>query len=186
MKGGRSELRRYLDETTAAARMLKTNADRAAERQATAHAERALRAPIGNRLSLDDPYGDRLRKADSHLTALEAIRKVHAGAPVQVSHFPPRSDNAHWDEVRADDGAELAHEATDPERQQGGVRPKPTLATSPHTASMRALRALETMDDGGKDPTVEAIKVSQRIPHPLVPGALHVSPNRDDALRRRY
>ncbi len=118
------------------------------------------------------------------LDAFKRLKKIHPGSPVQVTHFPPRSDNAHWDEVRADDGAELAHEAIDAERQRAGVRPKPTLATSPYTASRRALQALETMNDGGKDPTVEAIKISQRIPHPLVPGALHVSPNRDDALRR--
>jgi hypothetical protein len=196
-KAPKNELKRHFS-AAVDREMLKTTAEREDERIHTARAERALRG-IGNRLSLSDPHGDILRKdgraAHTAVDIIKAIHsrgpnrlaKVHAGSPTRVSDFPPQSENGHWEaDVRADDGADLAHDAIEAERQAAGVRPKPTPATPPHSASMRALQALRTTADGGEDPTVTAIKVAQRLPRALVPVALSgqaQDPNRDDAAR---
>jgi hypothetical protein len=103
--------------------------------------------------------------------------------------LPPESNNAENDDVRADDGAQLAHDNIEQERQQAGVRQRATPytgpASAPHAASMRAMQALRTQNDGGNDPTVEAVKVAQRSPIPLTPGSLGgfaQDPNRADAF----
>jgi hypothetical protein len=195
-KAPKNELKRHFS-AAVDREMLKTNAEREDARIHTARAERALRG-IGNRLSLSDPHGDILRKDGKALvTALDIFKaihaggpnrltKVHAGSPTRVSDLPPQSDNGWDDDVRADDGADLAHDAIEAERQAAGVRPKPNPATPPHAVSMRDLQALVTQDGNGKDRTVEAIKILQRMPKPLVPGALSgqtQDPNRDDAMR---
>jgi hypothetical protein len=176
-KGGRD----LHSETTAAdlTAMLKTDADRETERAATAYAERFL----GDHLSLSDPYGDQLRKGDKRTpTALDTIKKIHARGARQMAKgaaYPPESSNGRSDDVHADTGADNNwDDETAPSK-------KPTLATPPHTASMRALQALRTQNDGGRDPdaTIHAIQLAQRDPQPLVPGALRgfsQNPNRDD------
>jgi hypothetical protein len=174
-----------------AANMRKTNSDRKAERDATARAERFI--GVGDRLSLSDPHGDRLAKADKPAgTALDAIRNIHSRGPRRMakgSSLPPQ-DAGNWDDERADDGATLAHDAAEADRAVSGIRQQTTPFggpnSAPHASSVRGVPALVTQADGEKDPTVEAIKVSQRNPKPLTPGALRgdaQNANRDDSVR---
>lgn len=74
--------------------------------------------------------------------------------------------------MRADDGAVLAEDAVQADRQAAGIRQQVSPFLGPNAAAIRAAQALRTQNDGGQDPTVEAVKVAQRNPIPLVPGAL--------------
>jgi hypothetical protein len=114
-------------------------------------------------------------------------------APALRKGLPPESYNSQNDNRRADNGGTLAHDAVDAERQAAGVRQQATPyagpGASPHAASMAQSRLPATQNDGQNDPsgTLAAIKLAQRNPKPLVPGALgggrQKDPNVDDAVR---
>ena len=136
--------------------------DGATDREATVNAERYL----ANHLSLSDPRGDILRKADSHSTALDAIRKALSCSPRRLSKatgLPPEDDNGTWtdpDPGRA--GAVSPHD--DPSAGFTGTPPNPTLGSPPHSASIRVGRPPPTEEDA----TVKAIKeVHKAGPRPL-------------------
>jgi hypothetical protein len=134
---------------------------------------------------VDDTYAANGVRGDS----VEVIAKIlgrGSGHLNKATGLPPQSVNATWDDNRAEDGADRAHDAVEAERQSAGVRPKPTSFTAPHSASIRGMNALPTQDGSGGDATLTAIKAAQRQPKALVPGALRgdtQDPNRDDASR---
>ncbi len=170
--GGKDELRRYFS---------------AADLQKRPSKGEAF---VGNHLTLKDPRGNTLKKGkqpslrealEETVSALQefvdrprpngsvnAIKSVHAAGPNRLAKvaFPPQSSNAQWDDVRSDDGAGLAHDVQDGERQRAGVRPKASPFTDPQANSISNRRALPTQD------SLEAIKEAQKSPRPLVPGAL--------------
>jgi hypothetical protein len=93
--------------------------------------------------------------------------------------LPPQSSNAANDNTRGRDGADLADDAVEAERQAAGTRPTkapPYLGpgSAPHASSLAQPRLPATQNDGNDDPTgtLAAIKLAQRNPKPLVPGAL--------------
>jgi hypothetical protein len=141
----KSELKRYFS-----ARLVKTDRDHENEREAAVHAEAALCAPrrvfIGNRMSLSDPYGDRLAKGDSHTSALEAIAKAISGRPRRLSKatgLPPEDDGSAEDNTRGDDGADLASDSATSDRASGNYNPRanPTQLGPRHSASITSMRA---------------------------------------------
>jgi hypothetical protein len=102
--------------------------------------------------------------------------------------LPPESYNAQNDDTRAEDGADLAHDAVRAEGASAEPRQRVSPFTGPHSAphpaSIRNTSALVTQADGQEDPTLTAIKIAQRNPTPLVPGSLGgaaKNPNRADA-----
>ena len=165
--------------------------------------ERALRkAGISIRTSvdlgrLDDTFNAAGIRGDSIAVMAKVLaRAATRGLSLPPDTFsrelkkglPPQSNNAENDDVRADDGAQLAHDNIEQERQRGGVRQQATPYTgtgsAPHSSSVRSMQALRTQADGEEDPTISAVKVAQRNPIPLTPGSLRgdrsQDPNRDD------
>lgn len=150
----KSEIGRHF---SAAARMVKTDADKESERQAAKHAEKAIRPlKIGDHMSLSDPYGDRLAKSDSR-TSLEAIKKALSGRPGRLNKSTglPPDDAGNWDDERSDDGADLAHDSAVSDRGSSNYNPRanPTQLGPRHAASITSRTAgPQDSDVGPADP----------------------------------
>jgi hypothetical protein len=126
--------------------------------------------------------------------SINAIKRVHAVGPRQLqkgASMPPESSNSTWNDNRANDGADLAHDSVVGDRS--GLAPSQRLTpfSSPNevrhddSQQSRGGRPMPTQDNSNK--TLEAIKEAQRNPIPLMPGTLggnpQQNPNRDDAKR---
>jgi hypothetical protein len=126
--------------------------------------------------------------------SVRVFKEIHAAGPRKLqkgASMPPESSNSTWNDNRANDGADLAHDSVVGDRS--GLAPSQRLApfNAPQeiahddSQQSRGGRPMPTQDNGNK--TLEAIKEAQRNPIPLMPGTLggnpQQNPNRDDGKR---